>query len=129
LPIQPPVLLTQDGSLRGLALDSVTTIGEPFGVFNPNNFSTDQHGRVALFASNIEIGPGENSSIITAQAEDSLGAIFPLTVEDFRSVPNFSWLKQIVVKLPDEIANKVEVRVSLKVRGIASNKVLVKVKP
>lgn len=34
--------------------------------------------------------------------------------------------KAVVVKLPDEIANKVEVRISLKVRGIASNKVIVK---
>jgi hypothetical protein len=33
------------------------------------------------------------------------------------------------VKLPDQIADKVEVRVSLTVRGTASNKVIVKVKP
>jgi WD40 repeat protein len=129
LSIQPPVLLTQDGSLRGLALDSVTNVSEPFGITGFNNFSTDQRTRVALFAVNIELGPGETSSVITAEAEDSLGAVFPMMVEDFRSVPNFPWLKQVVVKLPTEIANKVEVNVRLRVRGVAGNKVLVKVKP
>jgi hypothetical protein len=42
-------------------------------------------------------------------------------------VPNFGWLKQVVVKLPDEKANSVEVRVSLKLRGTAGNQVIVKV--
>jgi hypothetical protein len=44
-------------------------------------------------------------------------------------VPNFGWLRHVVVRLPVEIANSVEVRVSLKVRGITGNKVLMKVKP
>lgn len=55
--------------------------------------------------------------------------VFPLTVEYFGEVPNFGWLKQVIVKLPDAIANSVEIRVSLKVRGTAGNKVIVKVKP
>jgi uncharacterized protein (TIGR03437 family) len=72
---------------------------------------------------------GESSSVIEAQAEDQGGQIFPLTVEYFGPVPNFGWLKQVIVKLPDGIANSAEVRVSLKVRGTAGNKVIVKVKP
>jgi uncharacterized protein (TIGR03437 family) len=68
-------------------------------------------------------------SVIQAQAEDSLGQIFPLTIEYFGAVPNFPWLKQVIVKLPDEIANKIEVRVSLKARGFGGNKVIVKVFP
>jgi uncharacterized protein (TIGR03437 family) len=66
--------------------------------------------------------------VITAQAEDSIQA-YPLTIEAFRSVPNFPWLKQIVVKLPDGVANSNELRVSITLRGVASNLVLVKVKP
>lgn len=44
-------------------------------------------------------------------------------------MPNFVWLKQVIVKLPQEIANADEVRVSLRVRGIDGNKVLLKVVP
>jgi hypothetical protein len=124
-----PFLLTQENSLRSLALDSVTLMTEPFGVTNPHNFSTDQRTRISLFATNVELDPGEPISVITAQAETPTSQVFPLTVEAFRAVPNFPWLKQIVVKLPDAIADSVEVRVSINVRGTASNKVLVKVKP
>jgi uncharacterized protein (TIGR03437 family) len=67
--------------------------------------------------------------VITAEAEDSLGDVFPLTVEFLGAVPDFPWLKQIILKLPDAIANTVEVRVRLIVRGTAGNKVIVKVKP
>jgi len=77
----------------------------------------------------MDLAAGENISVIEAQAEDSQGQIFPLTVEHFSAVPNFSWLKQVVVKLPDAIANKTEVRISLKFRGNEGNKVTVKVKP
>ena len=130
LPFRMPILLTQENSLRALALDSVTRISEPFGVANINNFSSDQRTRISLFAVNVELNPGENaSSVITAQAETSLGQVFPLTIEHFSAVPNFSWLKQIVLKLPNEIANSNEVRVSLNVRGTNGNKVIVKVKP
>ena len=130
LPVLMPVLLTQENSLRALALDSVTRISEPFGVANTNNFSSDQRTRISLFAVNVAVNAGENpASIIEAEAENSLGQVFPLTLEHFGAVPNFAWLKHIVLKLPNEIANSNEVRVSLKVRGIAGNKVTVKVKP
>ena len=126
--LQMPFLLTQENSLRALALDSATQVAEPFGITNVNNFSTDQRTRISLFAMNVELSPGEPLSVITAQAETPTSQVF-LTVEFFGAVPNFPWLKQVVVKLPDAIANSDDVLVSLNVRGTASNKVLVKVKP
>jgi hypothetical protein len=126
---QMPILLTQENSLRALTLDSVTWISEPFGVASINNFSTDQRTRITLLAANIELRAGEPISAIEAQAENSVGQIFPLTVEHYGPVPNFGWLKQVVVKLPNEIANSNEVRVSLNVHGTPGNKVIVKVKP
>ncbi len=126
---QIPVLLTDGNSLRSAALDSATLMSEPFGIINTNNFSADQRGRVSLFAASFDLWPNEPASVLTAEAEDSLGNVFPLTIEAYSPVPNFPWLKQIVVKLPDEIADKVEVSVSIKARGATSNKVIVKVKP
>ncbi len=127
--VKPPILLTQENSLRALALDSVTWTGEPFGVTGNHNFSTDQRTRVSLFVVNLELNQGEPISVITAQAEDSTGQIFPLTVEYFGAVLNFSWLKQVVVKLPTEIANSVDVKVTLKSHDTAGNTVMLKVKP
>jgi hypothetical protein len=73
LPSGMPVLLTQENSLRALALDFVTMTSEPFAVTALHNFSADQRTRVSLFAVNVELGAGETTSIIAAQAEDSLG--------------------------------------------------------
>ena len=127
--VKPPILLTQENSLRALALDSVTWTSDPFSVTGTNNFSTEQRTRVSLFVVNLELNQGEPLSVITAQAEDSTGQIFPLTVEYFGAVPNFSWLKQVIVKLPTEIANSGDVKVTLKSHDTAGNTVMLKVKP
>jgi hypothetical protein len=126
---QVPILLTREDSHRALALDSVTFASEPFAISNEHNFSADQRTRIILFAVNVELGTGETTSVIQAQAEDLVGQTFPLTIEHFGSVPNFGWLKQIVVKLPAEVANSSEIHISLKVRGTEGNKVTVKLKP
>lgn len=126
--IQTPVLLTQENSLHSLALDSVTWTSEPFGVTNAHNFSTDQRTRISLFVVNFELPQGQPLSTIDVQAQTSTGQTFSLPVEYFGAVPNFTWLKQIVVKLPDEIANSNEVNVSCKVGLFVSNTVTVKVK-
>ena len=128
-PVGTPILLGHENPQHAIALDSVTQTAEPFTVNNTHNFSSDQRTRICLFAVNIDLGPGETSSIIQAEAEDSLGQTYPLTVEYFGAVPDFPWLKQVILKLPDEIANKIEVRVSLKVRGVTGNKVIIKVFP
>jgi hypothetical protein len=125
---QVPILLTREDSQKALALDSVTFTSEPFSVITERNFSADQRTRLILFAVNIELGTGETAAVIQAQAEDG-GQTFPLTIENFGAVPNFTWLKQIVVKLPTEVANSSEIHVSLKLRGTQGNTVTVKLKP
>ena len=49
------------------------------------------------------------------------GARDPLVVEDVRKVPNFDWLTQIVVKLPDSIDLQGDYRISLTFRGTTGN--------
>jgi len=129
IPAGFPILLGRDTPERAIAVDSVTLVAEPFTITNTQNFSADQRSRISLFAVNVDLATGEPFSVIQAQAEDSVGNVFPLTIEFVGALPNLPWLKQIIVKLPDEIANKVEVRVSLKVRGLASNKLIIRVAP
>ena len=126
---QVPILLAHENSQRAVAVDSVTSMSEPFSITNLHNFSTDQRTRLSLFAVNVELGAGEATSVIEAEAEAPGGQIFPLTVEFFGPVPNFAWLKQVVVKLPNEVANSSEIRVRLKVRGTGGNQVIVKLQP
>ena len=102
-----------------MAFDSVTMLGEPFPLTTIHNFSLDQRTRVVLFASGIDLMPGESVSV---QIEDFLNRSYPLVVEDIRRVPNFDWLTQIVVKLPDAIEIEGDYRVSLTFRGTTGNK-------
>jgi pimeloyl-ACP methyl ester carboxylesterase/outer membrane protein assembly factor BamB len=122
-----PILLTEENSTRAIALDSVTFWRDPFSLFTRYNFSSDQRTRITLFAVNVNLAPGESDSVITAQAVDSQHRIFPLIVESVGKVPNFDWLTQITVRLPDGLAGDISVDINL--RGVASNKALINIKP
>lgn len=124
-----PVLLTDENSGRAAALDSVLFNRDPFSVVNTLNFSLDRRSRVAVFAINLDLNPGEDLSVVTAQAEDSQHVIHPLTVEFVGKVPNLNWLTQINLKLPDSLAGTGEVLVDIRLRGVASNKVRVGIRP
>jgi hypothetical protein len=127
-PPPPPVLLTDQDTGRAAALDSVTLMREPFPVVSQQNFfSSDQRTRVTLFAYNLELKAGEGLSAITAQAEDSQHRIYTLPVEAISEVPNFSWITQVTVRLPDELQGIGEVWVSISLRGVASNTGLVQI--
>jgi len=114
-----PLIVTDEITGRAVALDSVTLLGEPFPLTNIHNFSLDQRTRVVVFASGIDdLMPGE---VITVQIVDVLNRSYPLVVEDVRKVPNFDWLTQIVVKLPDSIDLQGDYRISLTFRGTTGN--------
>jgi hypothetical protein len=128
-PTPAPILLLDENSNRGAVLDSVTWVRDPLPVFTTHNFSADGRTRVMLFAMNVELQAGENFSIVTAEAEDSQQTVYPLIVEYVGNVPNLNWLAQINLRLPDNLANAGNVLVSIKVRGVQSNKVLVSIRP
>jgi calcineurin-like phosphoesterase family protein len=121
-----PKLLTEEGTGRAVVVDSVTWLREPFPVVTSHNFSLDARTRITLFATHVNLTPGEN---ISAEAEDSQNRVVPLTVEFVGKVPGFNWLTQVVVKLPDALTNAGEMRVSINVRGMSSNKVPLRVEP
>jgi hypothetical protein len=127
----PPKLLTTrnwegNDTGRAAALDSVTLTGEPFSILTTRNFSSDQHTRLILLAYDMELRSEEDSSVIEVQAEDSQQKVYPLAVEAVRHVPNFEWITQLVVRLPIELRNAGDVSISVKLRGMPSNKALVR---
>lgn len=123
-----PRLLNEANSERALALDSVTKARDPFAL-DGNNFSQDQRRRLMLFAANLDLLPGENLSAVTAQAEDAQHNIYPLTVEFVGKVPQYDWLTQVVVKLPNQLGSGNNMWVSVSLRGAMSNKALVSIRP
>ena len=118
----PPRLLTEEGTGRAVALNSVTRVREPFEVLTPYNLSPDTRTRLLLFAADVDPTAAANISLITAQAEDAQNKTYALPVEFVGAVPGQDWLTQIVVVLPPELANAGEVRVQITARGAASNR-------
>ncbi|MDQ3802250.1 MAG: M12 family metallo-peptidase [Acidobacteriota bacterium] len=121
-------LLTEHGSARAVAVDSVTLVRDPFPFTTRHNMSADRRTRVTLFATNLEPAAG-GPAAVTAQAEDAQRRVFPLTVEYAGSVPHFPWLTQIVVRLPDGLSAGGDVWVSITQSGKVSNKALIRVTP
>ena len=128
-PIPTPELLTEANTERAIALDSVTWVRDPFPLIPAHNFSPDQRTRVMFFALHLDLQPGEDTSSVTAQAEDSQHSIYPLAVEYVGKVPGFDWLTQIIVRLPKETENVGDVRVSINALGMTSNRAVIAIRP
>jgi aldose sugar dehydrogenase len=121
-----PLLLTDELTSRAVALDSVTMVHEPFSLSNIFNFSSDHRTRIVLFATGIDLLPGESPSSVQVQLEDSEHHLYPLVVEAILPVPNFPF-SQITVKLPDSIAVEGDFLISLTFRGTTGNKPVVSI--
>lgn len=123
----PPTLLTEASTDLAIAFDSVTLMRDPFPLNTFLNFSADHRTRIMLIATNSELLPGENNSAVTAQAEDSLLMVYPLTVEFVGEVPGFAGLTEIVVKLPASVSGNGNLLVSITLHGKTSNKVRIRI--
>jgi uncharacterized protein (TIGR03437 family) len=124
-----PKLQIEGNTERAIALESVTFTREPYSLVAAHNFSPDGRARLMLFASDLPLAPGGDLSTITAEAADSQGRAYRLPLEYVGKVPNLASLTQLIIKLPAELENAGEIRVSIAVGGIVSNRVLITVKP
>ena len=129
-----PTLLSQNTSTRAIALESVTLKGEPFPLTSSVQFSSDPRTRVCIFAMNLELLPGEGVNAFSAEAEDSAGNRYPLTVEYVGQVPpavdsqgnitsDFRGISMIVLRLNDAMGSVGDVLLRLNLHGMSSNRV------
>jgi hypothetical protein len=73
----------------------------PFTLFTEQNFSTDKRTRVIIFVSNYD-SVGANTTVL---AENSVIGSISVPIEHIGKVPDFDWLTQIKIVLPDSLAN------------------------
>jgi uncharacterized protein (TIGR03437 family) len=125
----PPRLLTDEGTGRAIALNSVTRLREPFDLTTVYNLSPDTRTRLLLFAANVDPSANGNPALVTAQAEDAQNKTYTLPVEFVGTVPGQDWLTQVVVILPAELSGAGELRVHINVRGADSNKAPLNINP
>ena len=128
IPSNTTLLLTEDNSNRAIALDSVTQIRDPIPVAGLNNFSQDHRTRLMLLATNFDLRPGDTTAIVSATAQDSLGNTHPLSVEYVGRVPQFDWITQVIVRLPDDLTGPSDLLITINGRGSLSNQALVSIK-
>jgi hypothetical protein len=91
---------------QAAALDAILTLRDPFPVAGiPDWFptGTDRNTRVALFARNLQLNPGELPTAVIVRFTTSNNQIFEVPAEDVRSIPNTD-LTQVVVRLPNNLA-------------------------
>lgn len=125
-----PLLLTDEATGHAIALDSVTLTGAPFSTFSAQNFSADRRTRISLFAVGVALAPGESASAVTARAEDAQHNVYDLATEFVGRSRSFSWLTQVVVRLPEELRSAGgQVDVSIQVHGASSNKAVLRLAP
>ena len=129
-----PTLISQNTSTRAIALESVTLKGEPFPLTSSVQFGSDPRTRVCIFAMNLELLPGEGVNAFSAEAEDSAGSRYPLTVEYVGQVPpavdsqgnitsDFRGISMIVLRLNDAMGDVGDVLLRLNLHGMSSNQV------
>jgi len=118
-PPVPQLLAINTG--RAVALESVTTTSEPFSVLASHVFSTGGRTRITLFVVGVLLEPAD-LPFVTVQAEDVQHRLFDLPCEATARVKNLSWMSQVTVRLPDTLAGAGNLDVSVRVRGMVSNK-------
>jgi endonuclease/exonuclease/phosphatase family metal-dependent hydrolase len=126
-PVTPPVLLVQPNTNRAVALHSVLLNREPFVVRSPINLSSDHRTRIMLFATNLELLPGETPSAIKGSGVDSRGKNYDLPVEQVLKFSNLPGLSTLILRLPDDTTINGDLRINVGIRGAVSNNVFVAV--
>ena len=90
---------------QAAALDARLAVRDPFRVIIPDWLrptETDQSTRVAFFARNLQLNPGELSSAVIVRFAPPGGGFFEVAAEDVRVIPN-SEFTQVTVKLPSNL--------------------------
>ncbi len=117
------ILISEETSTRAVAVDSVTQKHEPFSATSVVQWGADNRTRIMVFATGIDLQPGEDTSAITADAEDGAHKIYHLAVEYVGPVPEQDWISSIVLRLDGQLGDAGDVLIGISYHGTVSNRV------
>jgi hypothetical protein len=73
-------------------------------ISSPYNLSSDERTpNNDFFRPNLSLLPGDSATDVTVQAEDAQHQRYELALEFLGKTGQFDWLKQIIVRLPDQV--------------------------
>ena len=87
-----------------VVLDASLFVRDPLPIVNVLSpfLGGELNRRVMIFASNIQLAQGENSSAVVVNLVNSNNVSHAIPAEDVRPVPNFPFV-QIIFRLPDNL--------------------------
>lgn len=121
-PGTPPVLMTEDGTTRAVALDSVRLTGAPLYLTAQHPFSQDGRTRLLLFAMNVASEFADMRAGVEVFAEDEKGNVYPVEVESVVPLDSPVGMTQLNIKLSERLSQSGHVLISIKAGGLSSNK-------
>jgi len=127
--VQLPVLLTEAGSDSAVAMELTQWVPEPFSITTTLLSDGRNTTRIIMFATDLNLLPGEGVEALTAEAEDSEHVLHPLRVEFVSPLPGLPQINQVVVRLTRDLDHAGDVLITLKVHGLTSNKARIIVGP
>src|SRR5882724_10003606 len=99
------ILISEETSTRAVAIDSVTQKHEPFTTTSAVQWGSDGRTRIMVFAMGLSLQPGEEATAITADAEDGARHVHHLVVQYVGPVPEQDWIRSIVLRLNEQMAD------------------------
>jgi len=127
--VQLPVLLTEAGSDSAVAMELTQWVPEPFSITTTLLSDGRNTTRIIMFATDLNLQPGEGIEALTAEAEDAEHVLHPLRVEFVSPLPGLPQINQVVVRLTRDLDRAGNVLITLKVHGLTSNKARIIVGP
>jgi len=120
------LILDNDG--QAAALDSIFHTRDPFPVINNANVlnqGVDRNTRVAIFVSNLQLGPGEPASSVVINLVGSDNQTYDIPAEDVRSTSNPAFT-QVIFRLPNTLSPGT-CTLFVKAHGLTSNIAAIKI--
>jgi hypothetical protein len=126
----PALANLQGDPSRAAALESGNFLAGPFPLVNDLNFSTDRKTRIMLFAVNFDLLPTEDfHNVVGVQLRNQQGSTFNLPVEYVGKIPGYDWLTTIVVRLDEQVVDVGNLTVTVSLRGIATEGLVITTRP
>ena len=119
-PGKPPIIVTEEGSERAVALDSVNFTRAPFFVTTRPSFAADGKPQIALFAMNVV---SSDMGGIEVTARDENGNNYAIELESVMPLKPIGMV-QLNVKLPEEISGSKRLWIRIKSGRLTSNEAL-----